>query len=208
MLKGLDVYNLDVEVKWDQVAEADNAFAFVRGAYGDTPDPSAGIHAAGARAAGLKVGIYHFFRARMDSDKQLGALLRALDAVNAGPGDLPPAIDIEDNPYFDGAWQPADNPAYLAAVRHWIDVVTARVGRAPVIYTRASFWDALTGTKGLNTCPLWVASYREIAPKLPADWSDFTFWQYSESGSVPGIGRPVDMSYFNGDATALKNFLL
>lgn len=208
MLKGLDVFHLDTEVQWDLVAKADNAFAFVRGAYGDAMDSLVVSHVTAARAAGLKAGVYHFFRARMDPDQQLGALLRALDAVNTGPGDLPPAIDIEDNPNFDGDWNAADNPAYVLGVRHWIDRVTARIGKAPVIYTRAGFWDALPATTGLNSCPLWVASYRDTAPTLPAGWSDFTFWQYSQTGRLPGIDRDVDQSYFNGDATELKNILL
>jgi lysozyme len=35
-------------------------------------------------------------------------------------------------------------------------------------------------------------------PKIPAGWTTWAFWQYSESGSVPGIQGPVDLDVFNG----------
>lgn len=208
MLKGIDVYAGDGAIEWDKVAEDGNAFVFVRGAYGNVPDKTAAPNAAAARAVGMKVGVYHFFRARMDPESQLQALNQALDLVKAGAGDLPPVIDIEDNPHYDGPWDTADNASYLAGVADWVEQIKKRVGRPPIIYTRASFWAQLGNPPGYSGCPLWVASYRDNAPKLPAGWQQYAFWQYSDSGVVPGITGHADVNYFNGTAAQLQALLI
>lgn len=208
MLKGIDVYAGDGGIEWHKVAENDCSFVFVRGAYGNMLDKSAAPNAAGARSVGLKVGVYHFFRARMDPDTQLQAFMQALELAKVGSGDLPPVIDIEDNPAYDGPWSSADNSAYLASVADWVAKVSALVGRSPIIYTRASFWAELGNPAGFGNCPLWVASYRNDAPKLPSGWPDYAFWQHSDAGIVPGVTGNVDVNYFNGDAAKLQKCLI
>lgn len=208
MLKGVDVYAGNGAIDWHRVAEADNSFVFVRGAYGDVLDKHGAANAADARSVGMKVGIYHFLRARLDSQRQLETLMQALELAKVGTGDLPPVIDIEDNPAYDGTWSSADNPAYLASVADWIAKVTTRIGKPPIIYTRASFWAQLGNPARFDTCQLWVASYRNDAPKLPNGWSDWAFWQYSDNGTVPGITGHVDMNYFNGDAAQMQKCLI
>jgi GH25 family lysozyme M1 (1,4-beta-N-acetylmuramidase) len=117
-------------------------------------------------------------------------------------------VDVEDNPFYDGAWNPANNAAYLAAVERWVEAVRTRTGADPVLYTRAGFWDELGNPKMFRTCPLWVASYRPNAPRLPATWDRYTFWQYSEAGEVDGIASKVDLNYFAGGKDALDALLL
>ena len=41
------------------------------------------------------------------------------------------------------------------------------------------------------------------APQCQAGWSNWTFWQYTSRGSVPGITGPVDLSYFLSAAVRL-----
>lgn len=208
MLKGIDVYAGDGGIEWHKVADDGNAFVFVRGAYGNVLDKAVAPNAAAARAVGLKVGVYHFLRARMDPQSQIDTFNQALKLAGVGPGDLPPVLDIEDNPTYDGPWNSADNAAYLAAVSAWIANVKQLFGKPPIIYTRASFWAQLGNPAGFGDCPLWVASYRNDAPKLPAGWPDYTFWQYSDAGAVPGIIGHVDVNNFNGDAARLQASLI
>jgi lysozyme len=209
MLKGVDIYAGDGAVEWLKLAQAGMSFVFIRGAYGTVPDKAVAANVAGARAAGLKVGLYHFFRARLDPARQIAAMRQVIKAVGVGPGDLPPALDVEDNPAHDGAWNAADNPAYIAACRHWVHLVREQVGKHPVIYTRAGFWAQLGNPAGFSDSPLWVASYRDEAPRMPAGWDvPYTFWQYSDSATVPGVAGRVDANYFNGDAAALQLQLL
>ncbi|CAN7355304.1 glycoside hydrolase family 25 protein [Pseudoduganella sp. LjRoot289] len=208
MLNGIDVYAGDGGIEWHKVAEDNNAFVFVRGAYGNVMDKAVAANAAAARAVGLKVGVYHFLRARMDPQSQIDTFTQALKLANVGPGDLPPVLDMEDNPAYDGPWKTVDNEAYLASVSAWIANVKALYGKPPIIYTRASFWTELGNPTTFGDSPLWVASYRNDAPTLPAAWPDYTFWQYSDAGTVSGITGHVDVNYFNGDLPKLQACLI
>lgn len=205
MLKGIDIYAGDGAVEWHKVIDANIAFAFVRAAYGTSLDKAVVQNVAAARAVGLKVGIYHFFRARLHPAAQIATMMQAMDATRIGPGDLPPVLDVEDNPHYDGEWNVADNADYIAALRSWVKQMTDRTGRPPIIYTRATFWSLLGNPQGFSDCPLWIASYRDGAPHMAAGRpSDYVFWQYTDSDSVAGITGHVDSSYFNGDAAALQ----
>src|SRR4029077_11256633 len=48
---------------------------------------------------------------------------------------------------------------------------------------------------------LWVAHWGVTSPTVPAhNWGGhgWTFWQYTSSGTVPGISTKVDLDRFNG----------
>ena len=91
----------------------------------------------------------------------------------------------------------------------WVDAVKKKTGAMPVIYTRRDFWEVLGNPAGFETCPLWVASYRDGPPRIPQGWADYTFWQYSEKGKVDGIGVAVDLNrFFSSDPAALDKLLL
>lgn len=115
------------------------------------------------------------------------------------PGDLPPALDVEES-----GEQTAS--ALAAAIQQWLEAVQQRLGRTPVIYTSASFWNAaLGGTTAFAGYPLWVAHYTSNAlPNMPAGFSNFVFWQYSDAGNVAGITGKVDLDWFQGSMAELR----
>jgi hypothetical protein len=43
-----------------------------------------------------------------------------------------------------------------------------------------------------------VAHYGVESPSLPHGWDEWTFWQYSDHGQVPGIDAATDLDWFNG----------
>lgn len=47
----------------------------------------------------------------------------------------------------------------------------------------------------LATVPLWIANYEVSAPVIPAPWSDYVAWQYSDKGHVDGVPGIVDLSW-------------
>ena len=135
-------------------------------------------------------------------------MLQLIETAGVGAGHLPPCLDVEDNPQFDGAWNVADNDRYLTALGKWIDAVRTTTLAWPVLYTRAGFWQTLGNPTAFSACPLWVASYREAPPKLPAGWNRYTFWQYSERGAVTGVTGDVDLNRFDGGQDELQALLL
>lgn len=208
MLNGVDVAAHDGVVDWRRVKEAGNSFAFVRAAYGTRADSYLKQNLLGAREAGLATGVYHFIRATRDFQQQIDLMVELIDSVGTGAGDLPPVLDVEDNPAFDGPWNPTWNDAYLTALTQWIWAVRNKTGAHPILYTRAGFWQELGNPTVFSDCPLWVASYRVGPPRLPVSWDRYTFWQYTEKGRVDGIAGLVDLNYFDGDADALRSLLL
>jgi hypothetical protein len=74
-----------------------------------------------------------------------------------------------------------------------------------MIYTSPAFWKTYLGDTTMfadqGYTVLWVAHWFVSAPTTPAaNWGgrSWTFWQYDNCGSVPGIGGCVDLDRYNG----------
>jgi GH25 family lysozyme M1 (1,4-beta-N-acetylmuramidase) len=67
--------------------------------------------------------------------------------------------------------------------------ILARTGQVPYIYTPQGWWNPCTGgSSALHKNPLWVPNYTTAAtPAMPSGWAAWKVWQYSSSGTVPGI---------------------
>jgi lysozyme len=204
-IEGIDIYEGVGAVEWHRVAQDEKSFAFIRGAYGDRADSMFAQNYAGAKAAGLMVGAYHFYRVTRDPQAQAQVMTGVLQKAGYGDGDLPPVIDVEDNPGYDGPWNPADNQRYIAGLRLWIGKLQAATGRLPIIYTRAGFWSQIGNPTGFDGCPLWISNYGVTSPKLPTGWSQYAFWQYSDAGNVDGVHGHCDLNLFNGTVDELRS---
>jgi hypothetical protein len=76
----------------------------------------------------------------------------------------------------------------------------------PIIYTAKWFWESNVGSTQFADYPLWAANWEVACPNIPDQWTEWYFWQTSDSGSVDGIGGNVDTNVFNGDLDALMAF--
>ena len=103
-LEGIDVHDAQGGIDWYRVANDNRAFAFIRAAYGDRVDNLVVQNFVGAKHQGLVCGLYHFYRVTRDAKKQADLMVKILKQSNLGfgKGDLPPVIDVEDNPAYDG----------------------------------------------------------------------------------------------------------
>lgn len=198
-LEGIDVSRYQGTIDWAAVAGAGKRFAIMRATLGDTYlDPTYATNSVGARAAGVQVAAYHF----ATPSSALGdALLEAEWFVqNAAPlpGDVLPALDLEQA----GGLSVSALQAWVAT---WLDQVTARLGVRPMIYTSPTFWkNAMGDTRTFadqGYAVLWVAHWGTSSPTVPAAaWGGrgWTFWQYTNCGSVAGISGCVDLDRYNG----------
>lgn len=122
-------------------------------------------------------------------------------AEELGDGDLPCVIDAEQNPPNVSAAVYADN------IRTWMDIVEAGTGKQPIIYTGSYYWDERLATSEFNDHPLWIAHYTTNCPRVPESWEgDWTFWQYTSTGGIPGIPGDVDKNWFRGTEEDLLAF--
>ena len=199
LLEGIDVSHWQGTINWRSVATAGKKFAIIKATESTNyVDPLYATNHAGAKAAGLWTGAYHFARpSAAANDAVLEADWFAAHA-NLGVGDLIPALDLEDS-----------GGLSVTALQTWVGAflgeVTAKVGMRPMIYTSPAFWKKYMGDSraladaGYKT--LWVAHWGVTRPTVPAsNWGGrgWTFWQYTSDGAVAGISGRVDLDRFNG----------
>jgi lysozyme len=187
-LSGIDVSKWQGTVNWKSVQQAGITFAFTRATYGISEiDASFNDNWSGMQEAGIIRGAYHFFLAADDPTEQAEFFIRTVGKL--GPQDLPPVIDVEAGGGV--------NRSLAANVQTWLTAVEQGLGRTPVIYTAPSFWNEnLTG--GFGRYALWVAEYGVTSPRAVNGWSNWTFWQYSSTGTVNGVSNSVDLDKFSG----------
>ena len=199
VLEGIDVSHYQGTIDWTQVPAAGKRFAIMQATVGETyVDPTYAANHAGARAAGLPIGAYHFaFPLGLPNDAVLQADWFADNAALL-PGDLVPALDLERT----GGLSTSDLQAWVGA---WLGEVYAKLGVRPMIYTSPTFWTNSMGSTTMfadqGFSVLWIAHWRTSTPTLPAgNWGGhgWTFWQYSNCGAVTGITGCVDLDRFNG----------
>ena len=98
-------------------------------------------------------------------------------------------------------------------ILNWLDRVKFRTGVRPMVYTSPAGWVERTGNStavaNAGYDLLWIAHWTSNAsPTVPANnWGGrgWTFWQYSNCGSVPGISGCVDVDrYKAADVTPVK----
>ena len=203
---GIDVSRYQGSINWSSVRSSGVQFAYVKATEGVSyRDPNFGTNYVGAYNAGVIRGAYHFaLPNRSTGATQANYLASNGGAWSADNLTLPAALDIEHNPYGAMCYGLGQ-----AAMRTWIGdflaTYRARTGRYAVIYTTTSWWTSCTGNWSgpWANHPLWVARWSSSPGALPAGAPYYTVWQYTASGSVPGISGAVDRNHFNGDRSRL-----
>ncbi|KJD43471.1 GH25 family lysozyme [Paenibacillus terrae] len=200
--QGIDVSHYNGNIDWQQVAAAGKIFAFIKATEGTTyQDNQFLANVQGARDANILVGAYHFLNATTtDGARQEAAnFARAIESAG-GSLDLPPVMDYENNPK-------GLTPAQISEVAHaFLDETEKLTGRLPIVYTGNVFASKFDLT--LSMYKLWVARYSTTQkPTAVPAWDNWWAWQYSSTGSVPGILGNVDLNEFNGTIDELRSSL-
>ena len=197
---GIDVSRYQDPVDWKKAVAAGVRFVFIKASEGsDKRDKLFSKHWDRAGKAGLLTGAYHFLRPSSSGAAQAKQFLQAAGDRYASPQALPPVLDVE--------VAGLKEPEILA----WLDAVRTQLKWTPLIYTNfqiAKQYAFPAATVG--AFPLWWAQYplqflsngRPTEPRHLAEqktWKDWAFWQYSETGKVPGVkSKFVDLNVFNG----------
>ena len=185
-LKGIDVSHHQGRIAWEDVAEAEIDFVFIKATEGtDWVDPRGASNWRGAKAAGLRVGAYHYYLLCKTGGAQAEHFI---DHVPIDAGALPPVIDLE-HAQNCGLDQPVEE--VRAEISVMISKLRRHYGKDPVLYTTNSFYrDWLQNAFPANQ--IWIRDIQKY-PELP-DGRDWTIWQYSHRGRVAGIDGEVDLN--------------
>jgi len=191
---GVDVSHHQGSIDWARVKASGQAFAFIKATEGaDFRDTRFAENWRRARAEGLVTGAYHFFTFCSPGKAQ------AENFLAVAPRDelsLPFAVDVE----FTGncvGWESV--PQIRSELMAFMGHVRAHVGFEPLLYTTEEVRLELVPVQ-LHPHSYWVRSLWG-EPSATIDWR---FWQYSDTGSVPGIRGQVDMNVFAGDGAAWR----
>ncbi|GAB1472179.1 hypothetical protein MASR2M66_30570 [Chloroflexota bacterium] len=159
-----------------------------------------------AKAVGLPRGSYWFYDSRVDPKLQAE---KWISMFGGDFGELPLWCDFEDN--YNGAYKGWKNwYNFIERVKELIPA-EKEIG----IYTGYYYWKENTVAVGIPNASLnyfkqyslWIANYGVTTPLVPAPWSTWTLWQYTDNGDGTLYGVEslnIDLNYFNGDADAFK----
>src|SRR5439155_22243626 len=180
-------------VDWQRVYAAGKRFAVIKATQGQTfLDSQYATNHANARAAGIRTTAYHF----ASPDGSSGDALKEADwfVANAKllPGDLFPALDLEQAGGL-------GTSALQNWVKAWLGEVSKKLGGVKaMVYTSPAFWKKYLGDTSMfadaGYTVLWVAHWDVATPWVPGNsWGGrgWTFWQYDNCGHVSGISGCV-----------------
>ena len=197
---GVDVSSYQGVVDWPVLAEQGVDFAFLKATEGSAlQDRQFSANWAGAFAAGIRAGAYHFLSYDSSGDAQADHFISVVPRTE---GMLPPVVDIE----FYGAY--LTDPPERAAVRAILDPLLARLeeyyGVKPILHvTYRSYYRYLAGGD-YGAYPIWCSS-PVVFPLVPG----WTFWQYSHTARLPGYygsQDKIDLNVFRGGAAEFQRF--
>jgi lysozyme len=205
--KGIDVSNHQGQIRWGKVPDRIE-FAFIKATESTTfVDSYYRGNRRGAKRQGKQVGAYHFARpggrgkrmVRRDARAEARFFYRVAQPRR---GELLPVLDLETT----GGLGPK---ALIRWTRSFLETLRGRVREKPMIYTSPYFWrsamDNTTRFARNGYEVLWIAHWGVRRPDVPArNWAGhgWTFWQYSDCGSVRGIRGCVDMNRYRGRSFA------
>lgn len=209
---GMDVSNWQgcVDEQRARQAKAGGvSFAFVKATEGTGfVDRTADCTMQGLTAAGIRKGVYHFARPDANSPEAEAKWFIANTRGYIGTGVIP-VLDWEPGGSMNGwSWW----------AKRWLDAVQAAWGVKPLIYMSASTisagdWNSVAQAD----YGLWVAGYPRgyaadsvrhpgAPPYSLGPWRFAVAWQYSSSGTVPGVGDRIDVNWFYGDAATWSRY--
>ena len=189
---GVDVSYWQGDINWPLVKAAGMEFAMIRfGWRGNTEgnigeDSAAAANYRGAKDAGLQVGGY-FFSQAVNAEEAVEEAQFVLELIKDWKMDLPIVFDWEDA----GGTRPIgmDPRTLTDCAKAFCETIEA-AGYEAMVYTNwnQAFYDLYL--EELTEYDLWLAMY-EADMEFPYK---IDMWQYSCTGSVPGIEGDVDLN--------------
>ena len=192
---GIDVSKVQSSINWQKVKNAGINFVIIRCGYRGygsgvlVQDPMFASHITGAKAAGLRVGIYFFSQAVSEAEAVEEASMAVKLARQYGIN-MPIAIDSE---YANGGAGRADGLSKSARTDITIAFcnTVANAGYKPMVYASKSwFSDHLDVSRFPSSYRIWVAHYAKTCGYT----GRYDIWQNTSKGSVDGVKGNVDMN--------------
>lgn len=191
---GIDVSYHQGEIDWQQVAASGVEFAMLRLGYRGysagnlLEDLMFEENIQGALDAGLEVGVYIFSQALCE-EEALEEAQFVLDRLAPYEITGPVVWDWEVIGSGKGRADDLDSETLGACANLFCQTV-AEAGYTPMVYFNSYVGYLKYDLRDIADYPWWFAGYTAS----PQFRYDFTMWQYTDSGTVPGVRGKVDMN--------------
>lgn len=190
---GIDIYHGDKVLDWAEIKQNEHFVGIKATQALNFIDPKLKSNAANVKAIGLKRIFYHVLDMSKDPVAQAKFFIASVGVFDQTDGF---ALDWEQSVNKSVNGGAANCMKFFAAVE-------AITKKPCLFYSSYAETIAMKFPPQAIRNPLWLARYGVRATLAPAPWKNWTLWQWTESGKVPGIGN-CDENYFNGTLDQLK----
>ncbi|MCH5255743.1 MAG: Ig-like domain-containing protein [Lachnospiraceae bacterium] len=188
---GIDVSKHNGTIDWNAVKNSGVSFAIIRCGYRGSAtgvlveDPMFRSNIKGAKAAGIKVGVYFFCQAVNEVEAVEEASM-AVSLVSGYGLDMPIFLDVES---AGGRGDRISKDTRTAVCRAFCQTVQ-NSGYSAGIYANKTWFNEMINTASLTNYKIWLAQYAS-APTYTK--TRYDIWQYSSKGRINGIKGDVDL---------------
>ncbi len=189
---GIDVSKWNGEIDWEAVKADGVEFAIIRCGYRGASsgwlieDPYFWQNLQGAKAAGLKVGLY-FFTQAISAKEAVEEASTVISLLGEETIDYPVYIDVE-GVGGTGRADGLDAVTRTAVCTAFCKTIENAGLEAGVYSSRYWYYNNINVAE-LEDYHIWLAEYRDT----PLYTGSYEMWQYTSSGSVNGIEGRVDL---------------
>lgn len=203
-IQGIDISRYQGVVDFEAARRGGTHFVFIKATEGgDYVDPNFAENWRRARAAGMPRAAYHFMYWCRTASEQAAWFEQN---VPADPDALPPILDLEWNNHSQTCPRRLSADEAYEKVKVMLDLMERYTGKLPIIYTDINFHrDVLAGRHLPNT--YWLRSVA-AEPHERYEERGFTFWQWTQTGTMQGVRGEIDRNAFFGNENDWTNFLL
>lgn len=199
--KGIDVSQYQGNIDWKQVADSGVDFAFIRAGFRGwgssgrlVEDTHFNANMKGAVANGIKVGVY-FYSQAISVEEAVEEANFVLERIAPYTVECPIVFDVETVTNADGRMN-ADSRMNALSIEDRTNYALQfcqtieNAGYKPMLYYNTEMGAVKLDVSKLEGYDKWFASYSD---RLYYPYA-YDVWQYSSTGSVPGIKGAVDLN--------------
>jgi autotransporter-associated beta strand protein len=219
---GIDVSSYQGgSIDWTSVSGSGIVFAWAKATEGGgVNDADFVVNENNGKAAGVYMGAYHYAHPELNSPSTEASHFWSIagNYIKADGKTLMPMLDIEGSA-FSGHVGAASLSAWINA---WCTDVVQDAANAGVTVKPAIYVSACNACNFDGTVSQWnndIADYNGADPLSSTPWTTCTscerwgsggwnFWQYTSTGTIPGISGNVDHDVFNGTSASLVSTMI
>ncbi len=186
---GIDVSQYQGYIDYARVKSSGIQIVYIKASEGTTIiDPYFRTNYENAKAQGLKIGFYHFVRARNEEEAIREATFFHSVISGTNP-DCRLAMDFE---VFNGLGTQKVNQISFAFLQKLEELTKKEC----VVYSDEYNARTVFSRELALSYPLWIAEYGVNIPTSTGNWDEWIGFQYSDKGRIDGINGNVDLNKF------------